>query len=64
MIMDVTLISHFAELGLFSIVDMYLETSPMFFFDDMLIYKSVSDLYRHIDLVNMLVFGLNFKSCN
>jgi hypothetical protein len=26
--------------------------------------KAMSDLYRHIDLVNMLVFTLNFKTCN
>jgi hypothetical protein len=25
--------------------------------------KAMSDLYRHIDLVNMLVFALNFKTC-
>jgi hypothetical protein len=43
---------------------MYLETSPIFFLHDMLIYKFINDMYKHIDLLNMLVFGLNFKTCN
>jgi len=37
---------------------------PIFFPDGMLRYKSMSDMYKHIDLVNMLIFGLNFKTCN
>jgi len=38
--------------------------SPIFFLDDMLRCKFMNYLYRHIDLVNMLVFYLNFKTCN
>ncbi len=38
--------------------------SPIFFPDDMLSYKFMSELYKHIDLVNMLIFGLNFQTCN
>ncbi len=31
---------------------------PIFFPNGMLKYESMSDLYKHIDLVNILIFGL------
>jgi hypothetical protein len=35
--------------------------SPIFFLDGMLKYKSMNDLYRHIDLVNILAKCLCLK---
>jgi hypothetical protein len=59
MIMDVILISHFVELRSFAIILLTCTLKQVLYssFDDMLMYKFVSDPYRHNDLVNMLGFG-------